>query len=192
MFPPYIEVMTSRVIPVPEFVLVVFGATGDLARRKLLPAMFHRDIAGQLPAGARVVGVSRGALTDAQFKDQAAAAITAHVDKAEVSAAALARFLERLSYVQAEADTDTGWPALSSALEGQAERVMVYYLATGPALFGPICERLGRYGLNGPNARVVVEKPIGRDLASATALNAAIGEVFTGSTIIWARRRCRI
>jgi glucose-6-phosphate 1-dehydrogenase len=178
MFPPYIEVMTSRVIPVPEFVLVVFGATGDLARRKLLPAMFHRDIAGQLPAGARVVGVSRGALTDAQFKDQAAAAITAHVDKAEVSAAALARFLERLSYVQAEADTDTGWPALSSALEGQAERVMVYYLATGPALFGPICERLGRYGLNGPNARVVVEKPIGRDLASATALNAAIGEVF--------------
>jgi len=170
--------MTSRVIPVSPFVLVVFGATGDLARRKLLPAMFQRDSDGQLPDAASIIGVSRGALTSGDFIAEARQAILDHVPKAEQNTGVLESFLRRVSYVQAEADTDAGWTDLHEALTSFQDRVIVFYLATGPALFGPICERLGRFGLAGENARVVVEKPIGKDLASATALNEAIGAVF--------------
>jgi glucose-6-phosphate 1-dehydrogenase len=170
--------MTSRVIPVVPFVLVVFGATGDLARRKLLPAMFQRDIAGQLPAEARIIGVARGPMTGEAFIAMARHAIIEHVPEAERSEAAVERFTGRLSYVAVEADEDGGWHDLTAALEPYREYVNVFYLATGPALFGPICERLGRFGLAHANARVVVEKPIGKDLDSARLLNDEIGRVF--------------
>ncbi len=169
--------MTSRTIPVSPFVLVVFGATGDLARRKLLPAMFHRDIAGQLPEAANIIGVSRGPL-EHEFTAQARQAILDHVPKAEVTEPALESFLKRVAYVQAEADSDKGWEQLARSLAAYPDRIHVFYLATAPALFGEICERLGRFGLAGDNARVVVEKPIGKDLASARAVNDAIGKVF--------------
>ncbi|OYV32387.1 MAG: glucose-6-phosphate dehydrogenase [Rhodospirillales bacterium 20-64-7] len=170
--------MTSRVIPVSPFVLIVFGATGDLAKRKLLPAMFHRDLAGQLPEEASIIGVSRGALAQEAFLEQAAQAIREHVPPAERTEVAEQKFLSRVAYVQADADTDQGWDALAAALAPYPDRVHVFYLATAPSLFGMICERLGRFGLAGENARVVVEKPIGKDLASARAVNEAVGAVF--------------
>jgi glucose-6-phosphate 1-dehydrogenase len=170
--------MTSRVIPVEPFMLVVFGATGDLARRKLLPAMFHRDVAGQLPEAAHILGVSRGAMTSADYVAVARQAIRDHVPPNEVTDAAVQKFVDRISYVQADADGDAGWPALEEALRAFPDRVHVFYLATAPSLFGQICERLGRFGLARENARVVVEKPIGKDLASAMAVNEAIGAVF--------------
>ena len=169
--------MTSRVIPVEPFMLVVFGATGDLARRKLLPAMFHRDVAGQLPEAAHILGVSRGAMTSADYVAVARQAIRDHVPPNEVTDAAVQKFVDRISYVQADADGDAGWPALEEALRAFPDRVHVFYLATAPSLFGQICERLGRFGLARENARVVVEKPIGKDLASAMAVNEAIGAV---------------
>jgi glucose-6-phosphate 1-dehydrogenase len=170
--------MTSRVIPVGPFVLVVFGATGDLARRKLLPALYQRDIAGQLPDEAFIMGVSRGGLTSADYVAQARQSITEHVAASAVTPAALEKFLARISYVQAAADGDAGWDDLAAALAPHKERVNVFYLATGPNLFGLICERLGRFGLAHENARVVVEKPIGKDLVSARAVNEAVGAVF--------------
>ena len=170
--------MSSRVIPVAPFVLVVFGATGDLAQRKLLPAMFQRDIAGQLPEAANIIGVARAALDHGEYAAQARQAIEEHVPEAESSSAALQKFLNRIDYVQADADNDAGWPALAEALARFPDRINVFYLATAPKLFGMICERLGRFGLAGENARVVVEKPVGRDLASARAVNEAVGPVF--------------
>jgi glucose-6-phosphate 1-dehydrogenase len=170
--------MTSRVIPVAPFVLVVFGATGDLARRKLIPAMFHRDIAGQLPVEASLIGVSRGALDRARYAEQARQSILEHVPEAERTDTAVETFLNRVDYIRADADNDAGWPALQAALAQFPDRVHVFYLATGPSLFGMICERLGRFGLAGENARVVVEKPVGRDLTSARAVNDAVGAVF--------------
>ncbi len=170
--------MTSRVIPVASFVLVVFGATGDLARRKLLPALFHRDSAGQLPDAAAIIGASRARLSTEAYAAMARQAILDHVPESERTEAQLERFLARLSYVMAEADSDSGWEALTEALTPYRDWVNVFYLATGPALFGPICERLGRFGLAHGNARVVVEKPIGKNLDSARRLNDAIGQVF--------------
>jgi glucose-6-phosphate 1-dehydrogenase len=170
--------MTSRVIPVAPFVLVVFGATGDLARRKLLPALFQRDVAGQLPDAATILGVSRGPLTEADYIGMARQAILDHVPAAERESADIERFAARICYCAADGDSDHGWDALTAAVKPFADRVNVFYLATGPALFGPICERLGRFGLAGENARVVVEKPIGKTLASARAVNDAVGAVF--------------
>lgn len=170
--------MTSRVIPVEPFVLVVFGATGDLSRRKLIPAMFQRDAAGQLPEDADIFGVARGHLEPGAFVAQAKAAIEEHVPKAERPAELVERFLKRLHYVAADAVGDEGWTELGAQLAVFKDRVTVFYLATGPALFEPICERLGRFGLAAGNTRVVVEKPVGKNGDSAHEVNEAISRVF--------------
>jgi glucose-6-phosphate 1-dehydrogenase len=170
--------MTSRVIPVAPFVLVVFGATGDLARRKLLPALFQRDIDGQLPDEAVIFGISRGPFSEPDYIALARQAITDHVPASAVTDADLSRFVGRLRYLSADADRDAGWEALSEALQEYRDRITVFYLATSPELFGPICERLQKFGLSHENARVVVEKPIGKNLESARLVNDAIGTVF--------------
>lgn len=170
--------MTSRVIPVPPFVLTVFGATGDLARRKLLPALFQRDVGGQLPAEAVIVGVARRVMTRDDFRGLARAAIVEHVPGSDGAGPDLDRFLARLHYVVVDAEGEAGWTDLATMIAGFSDRVPVHYLATAPQLFGPICEKLGRFGLAGNDARVVIEKPIGRDLASAVQVNEVIGKVF--------------
>jgi glucose-6-phosphate 1-dehydrogenase len=171
--------MTPRIIPVDPFDLVVFGATGDLSQRKLLPALFHRDLQGQIPPGARIIGSSRRPMTDAEFKAFGEESITAHVAEADRPADVVARFLARLSYVAADAAQENGWTGLEQALAGAANPVRVFYLAVGPDLFGPICEKLGSHGLVTPDTRVVIEKPLGKSGASAHALNETIGKVFS-------------
>ena len=169
--------MTTRVIPVDPFDLVVFGATGDLAQRKLLPALYHRDAAGQILDDARILGVSRRRLSDDAFRALARQAVCG--PDADLDADTLTRFLGRLSYTAADAGDDAGWPVLAERLAERPGRVRVFYLATAPELFGPICDRLGRAGLSRNGARVVVEKPIGKSLASARAVNDAVGQHFT-------------
>ena len=107
--------MTSRVIPVSPFVLVVFGATGDLSQRKLLPALYHRDQAGQLPPEARIVGASRRHLSDEDFRALARKALEEHVPARDIEPGALERFLARLSYVAVDATGKDGWDALARA-----------------------------------------------------------------------------
>jgi glucose-6-phosphate 1-dehydrogenase len=170
--------MAARVIAVDSFDLVVFGATGDLAQRKLLPALFYRCAAGQIPAEARVFGVSRRPLSDQEFRALAAKAIAEYVPEADRDAAAMARFLERLRYFSADANADGGWAELAAALADQPKRIRVFYLATSPDLFGPLCERLAGSGMVTDISRVVVEKPIGKSLESARAVNDVIGRAF--------------
>ena len=168
--------MPPRIISVEAFDIVVFGATGDLARRKLLPALYHRWAAGQMPDEARIIGVSRRAMGDAAFQDMGRAALADHVPQAD--AEAVARFVARMRYIAADAGADAGWPALAALLAAAPAPVRLFYLATAPELFGPICARLAAAGLNGQGARVVVEKPIGKSLASARAVNDAIAAAF--------------
>ncbi len=170
--------MAARVIAVDPFDIVVFGATGDLAQRKLLPALFYRWQAGQMPPEARIFGVARRRMTDAQFRTLAADALNAHVAAADRDADTEASFLDRLAYIAADADAEPGWPELAAALAGQPGRIRVFYLATAPELFGPICERLSANAMVTEQARVVVEKPIGKSLASARAVNDAVGRAF--------------
>ncbi|HTN96951.1 MAG TPA: glucose-6-phosphate dehydrogenase [Nordella sp.] len=175
--------MTTRIIPVDVFDLAVFGATGDLAQRKLLPALYHRDQAGQIPPGARIIGVSRRAMSDAEYAAFAKAALEAHIPAKERQAGEVDAFLKRLSYVTLDATRDGGWDALAKALKPGEDRIRVFYLATSPDLFGPICERLGKNKLVTPKSRVVIEKPLGKDLESARAVNDAIGKVFPETSI---------
>ena len=170
--------MTTRIIPVDDFDLVIFGATGDLAQRKLLPALFHRDEQGQLPDAACIIGTSRRALTTQEYRDFAAAAIASHAKATNAPAEVVERFLNRLTYHAAEASKADGWLALEQELADRKEVVRVFYLAVGPDLFGSICERLGQHQLVTANSRVVVEKPLGKNGASAEATNNAIGRVF--------------
>jgi glucose-6-phosphate 1-dehydrogenase len=170
--------MVARVIAVEPFDIVVFGATGDLAARKLIPALYHRDEAGQIPPEARIFGASRRKLSSKAFRDLAREWLQTHVAAEDRKDGKVERFLNRISYVPVEGDGDEGWQDLANALSDQPDRIRLFYLATGPDLFGPICAGIGRHKLNTPNARVVVEKPIGKSLASATAVNNAIGAVF--------------
>jgi len=170
--------MVARVIAVDPFDIIVFGATGDLSARKLIPALFHRDEAGQIPPEARIIGASRRKLSSKEFRNLARDWLKAHVAAEDRKDGAVDRFVNRISYVPVEGDGDEGWSDLAAALADQPDRIRLFYLATGPDLFGPICAGIGRHKLATPNSRVVVEKPIGKSLESATAVNNAIGAVF--------------
>ena len=169
--------MTSQA-PLPPFDLVIFGGTGDLALRKLLPALFHRHVEGQIPAGSRVIGIARDVIGDDEWRSRARAALERADGVAD--AGKLESFLPLLSYCALDIEGEAGWRELADGLsagEG-ADRVRVFYLATSPALFATACDGLRAHALIDERSRVVIEKPIGRDLATAQAINAAIGHAF--------------
>ncbi|WP_106753011.1 glucose-6-phosphate dehydrogenase [Pannonibacter carbonis] len=168
--------MAVRVIEVDDFDLVVFGGTGDLAHRKLLPALYHRDLDGQLPAGARIVVTSRREFSGEEYQAWAEGALGEHVK--DLEPAALKRFLDRLIYIAIDVATDAGWAELGAILAKRPKVIRAFYLAVAPDFFGTICDGIGRHGLVTANTRVVIEKPIGKDGASAHALNESIGKVF--------------
>ncbi|MBB5753170.1 glucose-6-phosphate dehydrogenase [Prosthecomicrobium pneumaticum] len=171
--------MTSRIIAVDPFDLVVFGATGDLAYRKLLPALYQRHRDGQIPPVARIIGASRRPMSDEAYRDATEKALASHVPAAEREPETVKSFLERISYVAVDASADgAGWADLKATLDEGADRIRAFYLAVGPDLFGAICEGIGAHGLITEKTRVIIEKPIGKDLASARAVNDAIGRVF--------------
>jgi len=170
--------MTSQIIPVDAFDFVIFGATGDLAERKLLPALYQRQRAGQFSEPTRIIGASRTSHTSEEYRQFAARAISDHVKPNEIEKDEVGRFLERIVYVQVDATGGEGFDRLKAELDGE-NRIRAYYLAVGPALFGDIAKNLAGHGLVNEKARIIVEKPIGRSLASARVLNDEIGAVFT-------------
>jgi glucose-6-phosphate 1-dehydrogenase len=170
--------MSSQIIPVEPFDYVVFGGTGDLAERKLLPALYHRQMEGQFTDPTRIIGASRSAMTHEQYREFADAALKEFLKAGEYEEAQVATFLSRLFYVSVDANADKGWDELKSLLDDGKEKVRAFYLAVAPAIFGSISERIRDHKLITKNTRIVVEKPIGRDLASAQALNDTIGKVF--------------
>ncbi len=168
--------MVSRVIPVDPFDLVIFGGTGDLARRKILPGLYRRFLAGQMTADSAIIGAARSELDDAAYRDMAGAAIREFVSKDKQDETAIAQFLERITYVSIDGKTDGGWAALRALIRPGA--VKAFYFSVAPTLFGDLAEKLHRHGIADENSRIVVEKPFGRDLASARALNAVLADHF--------------
>jgi glucose-6-phosphate 1-dehydrogenase len=170
--------MSPSIIPVELFDLVVFGGTGDLAKRKLLPALYHRDCDDQIPDQSRIIASSRSDLDRDTYADLVREALQEHVSEELIDNAVLDRFLGRLEYVTLDARADAGWSDLAAHLGSQEDRIRVFYLATAPGLFGEICSKIEESRLNTPKSRVVLEKPIGRDLASAQQINDSVGKVF--------------
>lgn len=170
--------MSSQIIPVEEFDLVVFGGTGDLAQRKIIPALYHRHRDGQVVGDSRIIAVSRKPLSPKEYLAKAKAALVEFLPEEELEADVMAAFLKRLSYVSVDVTDDAGWQELKATLDPHPDRVRAFYLAVAPSLFGQICEYIGNTGLITEKTRVVIEKPIGKDLASAKELNDSIGRVF--------------
>ncbi|HVY20729.1 MAG TPA: glucose-6-phosphate dehydrogenase [Bauldia sp.] len=176
--------MTSRIIAVEPFDLVVFGGAGDLAYRKLLPALYHRHRDGQIPTVARIVGVSRRGMSDAEYRATTKKAIEEFVSVGDRDdAAVIETFLHRLHFVSVDAQAESGWDDLGKLLKAGEDRIRAFYLAVAPELFGVISEKLGTHGLVTDKTRVIIEKPIGHDLASAKQVNDEVGKVFSESQI---------
>ncbi|MDQ1568675.1 MAG: glucose-6-phosphate 1-dehydrogenase [Actinomycetota bacterium] len=168
--------------------LVIFGASGDLTTRKLMPALARLALRGGLPAGFGVVGVARTELDDDGFRQHVLAAAGG-----EAAASVWTELVSGFRYVAGDYDDPETFKRLEHVLEemdtarGTAGN-RLYYLATPPSTFPPIVAALGQCGLNRPArpdgfARIVVEKPFGRDLRTAMALDAAMHEVFDESQI---------
>ncbi|MEC5322812.1 MULTISPECIES: glucose-6-phosphate dehydrogenase [unclassified Aurantimonas] len=172
--------MSSQIIPVEPFDYVVFGGNGDLAERKLLPALYHRDHDGQIPDASRIIGASRSEISDEDYRAFARQALAKHVDAADMHQVSVDRFLSRLHYRKVDARADEGWDELRALLDEAGEdRIRAFYLAVGPSLFADFARQIGEKGLSSSNMRLVIEKPVGRDLKSACELNQIIADHFT-------------
>jgi len=168
--------MASRIIPVAPFDLVIFGGTGDLAQRKILPGLLRRFRAGQMPPEARIIACARSNLDDAGYRASAAGAIAEFGGPEREEEKLVATFLERLHYVRVDVTGEEGWRGLATLM--RPDTVRAFYCAVTPALFGPIAERLRKHGVADTASRIVVEKPFGHDLDSARDLNAALARHF--------------
>ena len=168
----------AKFIPVDPFDIVIFGGTGDLSRRKLLPALFHRWLDGQIPESSRIVGTARSEMDTKEYRKMAREACESasgdNWDTKEWS-----KFEKLIEYVSIDAtQEDADWATLKSFLTLDDNRPCVFYLATSPRLYVQICEALGKAGLSEGNTRVVLEKPIGTDLESAKAINDGVAQVY--------------
>jgi glucose-6-phosphate 1-dehydrogenase len=169
--------MVSHIAKVEPFDIVVFGGTGDLAYRKLFPALFKRHVEGQLSQPTRIIGASRQVLAVADFKAAVGKALLSFLSPPLVRNEDIEAFLEMIGYVAVDARGEKGWRELA-ALLAEEQTVRAFYLAASPELFGPIALKLQRHGMVTPGARIIVEKPIGKDSASARNINDALGAVF--------------
>ena len=171
----------AEFIPVEPFDIVIFGGTGDLSKRKLLPALFHRFLDGQIHKTCRIIGVARSKLSRADFITLAETACKEA--NGDWDASKWSEFAKLLHYDAM--DITTGgkqWDKVKSLLTNDG-RPQIFYLATTPLIYVDVCRVLGEEGLNTPQARLVLEKPIGKDLASAQAINAGVGAVFDEKAI---------
>ncbi|OED46473.1 glucose-6-phosphate dehydrogenase [Leisingera sp. S232] len=168
--------MVSRVIPVEPFDLVLFGATGDLARRKILPALFHRFQIGQFNTDCRIIGSSRSELTAETFRSQTADAIREFGQNVESTPEEISAFTALLDYAAVDARGDAGWDNLREKLRDDVVRA--FYLSVAPSLFTDIARHLSETGIATSTSRIVLEKPFGHDLTTARTLNAALREHF--------------
>ena len=181
------------VATVPPCCVVLFGTTGDLARRKLIPALYNLARQGLLPAGFTVLGVSRRDWSDDHYRNEMLAAVKDHSRHQPIADNVWQDFARSIFYQQVRFDESADYAALRQRLAAIAEQQAtqgncLYYLATDPAYFAPIAEALGNQGLISPTqtspfARLVIEKPFGYDLATAAELDDRLHAVIDESAI---------
>ncbi|MEL7537074.1 MAG: glucose-6-phosphate dehydrogenase [Pseudomonadota bacterium] len=168
----------AQLIPVETFDLLIFGGTGDLSMRKLLPSLYHRYKDGQIPDDSRIVAIGRGDMTQEAYCADVEAALQRNLKGDDFQADVWAGFGRLLAYFKADALDPTSWGDLVAYVNSVAERTRVSYLATAPTLFGPIADGLAHNDLITDRSRIVLEKPVGHDTDSARAINDAVGRSF--------------
>lgn len=166
-----------------QITVVIFGASGDLTQRKLIPSLYSQFVKGRLPENLKIIGTSRSELSDDDFREKMRAG-TEEFATEQYDAAKWEAFAPRLRYVAADAAYTQGMTQVKAALDACAADVehRLYYLSVAPKLYAPIVGQLGDHGMAdeaGGWRRLVVEKPFGTDLASAQALTKSIHAVFS-------------
>jgi glucose-6-phosphate 1-dehydrogenase len=167
-----------------NFDLVIFGGTGDLALRKLYPALFLADCDDRLHAGGRIIAAARQTLDDEAFRTRVTEALQRFLPDVLKTARpeCLARFLARLTYFSLDVNNVSQYQALKTSLD-QRDSQTVFYLSVGPTLFPAIIGGLKTSGLNTADTRIVLEKPLGRDLTSSRQINSLVLEAFAESQV---------
>ena len=167
-----------------SFDLVLFGGTGDLAWRKLMPALFQAFRHGTLPTGGRIIAVARDDLSDEQYRSL----IQSRFDSVDLakrpSAEEFAQFAALLQYLRMDLSKTEDYQRLAELLNARGADSVVMNVATAPSLFTNVCEQIAAVGLNGPTTRVVLEKPLGHDLQSNQAINDTLRRVLKEEQVL--------
>lgn len=167
---------------VDNFDMVLFGGTGDLVMRKLLPALYHQHQDGNLGKHGRIICLGRHIANTEAYLAKATAMVQEYLGT-EFSAEAWQSFSARILFVRLDATQAENYKELLNVLNEYPDHVRVFYLATAPTLFARIAQSLADTGLNGTNSRVVLEKPLGHDVESSTYINEAVGKHFKENQI---------
>ena len=157
--------------------LLLFGATGDLASRMLLPSLYGLDADGLLPDNLTIIGTARTGIDDDGFRARARQALDQHLPAGFLDADVAERFLNRLRYVALDATRPDEFPRLAAAV-GDCGPGLAIFLSTAPSLFKPTIDGLAAVGLTCPTVRMALEKPLGSDLASSSQINDAVASAF--------------
>ncbi|HEX3676384.1 MAG TPA: glucose-6-phosphate dehydrogenase [Sphingomicrobium sp.] len=157
--------------------LLMFGATGDLARRMLIPSLYGLDSDGLLPPDLRIIGTARTELDDNGFRERANDALKEYLPAGFYSEGIAKRFLPRLHYVSLDINDPQGFGRLASAIGDPCHGVAIF-LSTAPSLFKPTIDGLEGAGLACPTVRMALEKPLGSDLESSREINDAVAAAF--------------
>jgi glucose-6-phosphate 1-dehydrogenase len=188
-----IKPLPESVTPVEACTLVIFGGSGDLARRRLIPAVYNLLLDGLLPAKYAVIGLGSKSMSDQEFRNLVREGVIKHSRQALVEDTWRA-FEPHLFYIQGENNDSNTYHSLRAKAEEVERSVQlpgnrIFYLSIPPSSFAAVCEGLAQAGLatppggGAPYSRIIVEKPVGRDLASAQQINEVTGKVFDESQI---------
>lgn len=161
--------MVSKVIPVNPFDLIIFGATGDLAKRKIFPSLFRRFVAGQITKDSRIIGAARSKKTSEEFRESMRDALVEFCPDCSKDKKIVGGFLALVSYLSVDAGEGKGMEELKAALRDDVIRV--FYLSVAPFLYKPIAQQLHEHGISTSKTRIVAEKPFGNSLPTARELN---------------------
>ncbi|MFM0012904.1 glucose-6-phosphate dehydrogenase [Paraburkholderia sediminicola] len=163
--------------------LVIFGGTGDLAMRKLLPALYQNHREGALPDSMRIVGVGREGLERNGYLDKVRDALSQFLPAIDFDETHWTTFSSRLEFVQMDALVSADYTRLAAMLRWQDSRGHIFYLVTPSELFIPICTELNRAELVSATSKIVLEKPLGHDLLFAQQINREVGAIFRENQI---------
>ena len=165
------------------FDFILFGGTGDLSIRKLIPALYFRHCEKQLPEDGRIIATARSDMDSDGFRALLDSDVREHIDDQDFDAEAWQAFLERVYYYPVNVTNPESYQPLVDALAGREEHVRVFYLSVAPSLFTQITNGVHAAGLITDKSRVALEKPLGRDRASAEEINDRLSAVFSEDQI---------
>jgi glucose-6-phosphate 1-dehydrogenase len=163
--------------------MLVIGGDGDLAYRKLYPALYHLHVAGCLPSCLKIVSVSRTQDQHDSFREKVLEKLSEYLEGEAIEAKQAQSFALRLFSYAVDATSETELRVLSRDVFTDAKRDLIVYLATPPGIFAPVCQSLWAVGLVRPNMRLVIEKPLGHDRASFLEINESLMGIFDEAQI---------